>query len=335
MVNPRNKMLPMEFYTTPKENIKDWEGLMKYYYKQEFDKPPDDRKHWIFRGEKKPKPQECAHCHNLMDNGGSDLSTSLEQAFANFKTDEKKFCRRQLEDALIREFQRKLYLYEANIPPRNAKLEWLSLMQHYGAPTRLLDCTYSFFAACYFAINEFDCEKEIAAVWAVNAKWVEKGEETISKDAANLKEMMQKQSDLAYMDKEGIHRNALVCYLMDNPKPIVLNLTPFRLNERLTIQQGTFLFPGNISESFIDNLKEMGKASEIQSHLHRIPIEVDTEKRNEILRKLHAMNINQAVLFPGLEGFSKSLKTQLAFPEKFGIQKKNRTYTNIDTARAK
>src|ERR1700734_4089370 len=48
------------------------------------------------------------------------------------------------------------------------KWEWYFLMQHYGAPTRLLDWTGNPLAALYFAIAD-ECEednKNDAAVWA-------------------------------------------------------------------------------------------------------------------------------------------------------------------------
>src|SRR3954462_9410938 len=42
-------------------------------------------------------------------------------------------------------------------------------MQHYRAPTRLLDWTYSPFVAAYFAFAEVPTEDSVA-VWAINAR---------------------------------------------------------------------------------------------------------------------------------------------------------------------
>src|SRR5438093_2893211 len=43
-------------------------------------------------------------------------------------------------------------------------LEWLALMQHYGAPTRLLDFTYSFWIALFFAFEEAENDCSVVAL---------------------------------------------------------------------------------------------------------------------------------------------------------------------------
>src|SRR5438477_5501829 len=47
------------------------------------------------------------------------------------------------EDYIMREFRRRIHHYSTNAPHRDDDLEWLALMQHHGAPTRLLDWTRS------------------------------------------------------------------------------------------------------------------------------------------------------------------------------------------------
>ena len=46
-------------------------------------------------------------------------------------------------------------------------MEWLSLMRHYGIPTRLLDWTHSFLVAAYFAVDDADKARD-CAIWALD-----------------------------------------------------------------------------------------------------------------------------------------------------------------------
>jgi len=53
-----------------------------------------------------------------------------------------------------------------DVPPRN-EWEWYFLMQHYGAPTRLLDWTDGALIALYFAVRHNTGDRD-AAVWALD-----------------------------------------------------------------------------------------------------------------------------------------------------------------------
>ncbi len=95
-----------------------------------------------------------------------------------------------------------------------------------------------------------------------------------------------------------------------------------RLNERSAIQRGVFLCAGNVTKPFVENLEE-NLGGNLEKNLKRISaknlvknpeenlvkLEISHDLRLEALRRLHAMNINRASLFPGLEGFAQSLAT--------------------------
>jgi len=55
--------------------------------------------------------------------------------------------------------------------PANASdFEWLVTMQHYLAPTRLLDWTENLLVALFFAVRDSACDNEDAALWILNAR---------------------------------------------------------------------------------------------------------------------------------------------------------------------
>ncbi len=66
---------------------------------------------------------------------------------------------------MMHEFKRKYPLFSSLLPKTNDSFEWLAIMQHHGAPTRLLDFTESIIIATYFSV--VDAFKE-SSVWVVN-----------------------------------------------------------------------------------------------------------------------------------------------------------------------
>lgn len=285
-------MLPQHLYQS--KNVSNWEELVGTFERLLRTEDIVARE-WLFRGQKQPSPGDKF-----------DLITSLERAAGSFNLTDR-YRLSEIEAKLQREFKRRLHHYTIHTPEEDDPLEVSALMQHYGAPTRLLDWTYSFYIATFFAVEEYsDTGYE---VWALNRNWF--SAETIAPD--RVCELRRQAQELALAEHKDIatgQQQAIIDYLVTNRVCAVQSVNPFRLNERLTIQRGVFLFPGDIDHSFEQNLAADGYASKSADNLYRFRI--DKQARAEILQRLHVMNIDNATLFPGLDGFARSLATRLA-----------------------
>src|SRR5436305_10797568 len=92
-----------------------------------------------------------------------DLTTSLERCFPRFELDMAVF--ETAEHWILTEFKRKYHLYSNHRPAASDYFEWLSILQHHGCPTRLLDFTMSLYIAAYFAVIDATVD---SAIWAIN-----------------------------------------------------------------------------------------------------------------------------------------------------------------------
>jgi FRG domain len=222
------------------------------------------------------------------------LKTSLERCCEREKIKPKD--RSYIESELLRDFRRAYYQYAEHIPSSESIIEWISLMQHHGAPTRLLDFTYSIYVAAYFALESADSN---CAVWAVRAPWalVESvsafrriGKHSATRLQAGTRESHEKVSNQLFFKKPFAK--------------VAVPLSPFRRSERLRTQRATFLVPGKVSDSFMANLLALRSH---QDSGNFIKIEIPVTLRAEAIERLFAMNISRTSLFPGLDGYSQSL----------------------------
>jgi hypothetical protein len=186
-------------------------------------------------------------------NASWSLNSTLERTASRFSCPSTFLYNR--EDLILRIFRREVHHYVLNPPDDDETVEWIALMQHYGAPTRLLDCTHSFYIAAFFA---FENATDDAAVWAFNADSMQSAfvdllaTETPSRkpiSSANAK-ILKKKLPLDYNAQllELKHR------LFSIKTPAAVLIEPFRKNERLRIQQGLFLCPLDLTSVFDDNL---------------------------------------------------------------------------------
>jgi hypothetical protein len=63
------------------------------------------------------------------------------------------------------------------------------------------------------------------------------------------------------------------------------------------------------------NLESLSERNDVIAHLTKIKIRVDPDFLIKAIDRLYRMNISRATLFPGLDGFSASLKNQICIKE--------------------
>ncbi len=296
----------MRDFVKPLSVVTSWKGLTETY--QTLFKGSSDvnsRGPWLFRAD-----SEC------------DLLSSLDKVLRTCGRPQEQYP--DVERYLVREFQRRYQHFSSWIPRRNDHLQWLAIMQHYGAPTRLLDWTYSFLVATYFAINRIDFGKKVKSksppdgdperfIFALRPT-------PLSKAALESLSQVTKGSP-AHAALSGIHpddpvkqygidrsRRAFGDLILENWAPFVYHATPYHLNDRLSAQQGTFLTSGTVKSTFQQNIMALGESAIGESGFTIIPIRLDEAAWRDAMFELNRMNINQGTLFPGLQGFAESIK---------------------------
>jgi hypothetical protein len=173
---------------------------------------------------------------------------------------------------------------------------WLALGQHHGLPTRLLDWTYSPFVALHFATHSlFDCNGD-SVVWCVD--FVEAHKLLPSKMRKALEEEGSDVWTLEMLDEEIPTWEAL--NELGKRGDLLLFFEPPSLDQRIVNQYALFSVltdPTVGLDEWLAEHPEMTKR-----------IIVPPQLRPEVRDKLDQANINERVLFPGLDGLCAWLK---------------------------
>jgi hypothetical protein len=252
------------------------------------------------------------------------LSTKFERECKRHSLEPYYF--KTIEKNIIRGFKRRALQYITTLPEEDEIVDWLSLIQHYGGPTRLLDFSYSFYVSIFFATKDTRAD---SAVWCVNINYLINNSEHFKDHLINV----------GYHDT--VHKCVKYANLILNTdqfnegkelyiKPSVCIVEPYVQEQRLGIQQGFFLFPTNIGRTFEanvmnflnidDNSVTEKSLREINTQeLHDIPGEdmfmikltLSKDLIYEATDQLQSMNITDSTLFPGIDGFTRSLSNHI------------------------
>jgi hypothetical protein len=199
---------------------------------------------------------------------------------------------RRIEGHLLRNFRK--YALREQVPGDNV-WNWLATAQHHGLPTRLLDWTYSPYVAMHFATDTVETFTRDGVIWCVDY------------DRTNklLPEIL----------KQQLREEGSFVFTAD-----MLVRTSGSLHEFDSLTAGEFLIffePPSFDNRIINQFALFSLLSSPEARLDRwlenVPdvarrIVIPAGLKWEIRDKLDQANINERVLFPGLEGLSRWLK---------------------------
>jgi hypothetical protein len=214
---------------------------------------------------------------------GRGLRTSLSHVGGRFAEREKH---------LIRNFRK--YAHRSFVGDESL-WNWLALAQHHGLPTRLLDWTYSPYVALHFVTADPDTFDHNGEVYVVNFV------ETNRRLPRDMRKLLEDEGSDVFTG-EMLSRVAASLDEFDAlaPDPFVAFIEPPSVNDRIVNQSALFSIMSHPEAVLHEWLAQHDSAFK--------RIVIPAALKWEVRDKLDQANINERVLFPGLDGLSRWLK---------------------------
>jgi hypothetical protein len=243
-----------------------------------------------------------------------ELQSSFFRACSEMKPTRPK---KQIEDLLLTSFKAKSHQFLQHLPEEKKRLEWASVMQHYGAVTKLLDWSHSPFIALFFALIS---SQESVSIFQLNYKEITEQnkinnglnfEQLIIKDMIDNKIIIHQPT---FQNQRIIAQQGLFTYNSSYDKNIQTVLSNYdyeylKKSGRVFSKNEEILTCGETPveeiESIDNNLEE---DSILTKYIFR---NIDNQVKKEIYNNLKMMNIHFGTLFPDIEGLCRSLKFKM------------------------
>jgi hypothetical protein len=199
------------------------------------------------------------------------------------------------DDELRNEFSRRALPLVAERAPRD-DWEWYFLMQHYRAPTRLLDWTDSALVALYFALTSWAPQRPgdrpvKPAVWALNP-W-------------SLNALHEQYGPVS-TDWEGVSAYLPPVYSGCKIPPYPIALDPTLSAQRMLVQHSHFTLHGHDMRSLNKMSAELG----LERSLEKLVIDADEDDIDYLRQAMTWLGITETSVFPDLEGLARELRLE-------------------------
>ena len=198
-----------------------------------------------------------------------------------------------LEYHLLRNFRKYAQVKDQNL----LGSEWrvLTLGQHYGLPTRLLDWTYSPFVAIHFATEDLSQYDKDGVVWKVDFVQANRRLPSLLKDVL---EQVGSHAFTIEMIEEALPKLSSFDTMSDTNQ--VIFFEPPSLDSRIINQYALFSVMSSataLMNEWLCNNPELFRRIIIPKAL-----------KWEVRDKLDQANISERLLFPGLDGLARWLR---------------------------
>jgi hypothetical protein len=223
------------------------------------------------------------YAYRGLSDGGYPLETTLARLGGPYV---------KLERHLLRNFRK--YAHR-NVVERDSVWHWMTVAQHYGLPTRIMDWTFSPLVAMHFATANLEAYHLDGVIWAVNYVKVhqllppplKRGLELEGANVFTVGMLSQLVTSLSELPKLA-------------KKPFAIFFEPPSIDDRIVNQYAFFSTmsdPTARMDEWLGSHPGIGRKIIIPSDL-----------KWEVRDKIDQSNVTERVLFPGLEGLSKWLK---------------------------
>jgi len=201
----------------------------------------------------------------------------------------------QIEDEIREDFIVRAPIFSDYRPAGDDDWEWYFLMQHYGAPTRLLDWTQGALLALYFAVKDNPGHYD-AAVWALDPY-------ALNERVLNRYEVIPPSAQgVSKKDRDSVKPWLPTRFRQTLKRNRPIAVFPTHVARRISTQRSCFTIHGS---DYLGLLRLLGLKRPILRKLI-----IPSFRVGSIKRELIDSGIDEATIFPDLGGLAKAVEVE-------------------------